>query len=97
MPHYMKDTREAVIARDKRVCRYCGKTKLYKRSLNLDHVVAESAGGEFSLNNLIVSCKQCNHRKGKKPVYQYISERIEAIALEKSCLERLLSELKNLN
>jgi 5-methylcytosine-specific restriction endonuclease McrA len=92
IPNQIKDTRAAVIARDKRTCQYCGKSKLYKTQLHLDHVVADSVGGGFTLDNLVVACKQCNFRKGKKPVSQYINDRLEALAREKASLERFLAE-----
>ena len=92
IPNQIKETRAAVIARDKRVCQYCGKSKLYKTQLNLDHVIPDSAGGGFTLDNLVVACKQCNHRKGSKPISQYINDRLETLAREKACLERLLAE-----
>jgi 5-methylcytosine-specific restriction endonuclease McrA len=92
-PNQIKETRAAVIARDKRVCQYCGKSKLYKQQLHLDHVIPDSAGGRFTLDNLVVACKQCNTRKGRKMVDQYINDRLETLAREKACLERFLSRL----
>jgi len=85
-------TRDEVIARDKRICQYCGKGKLYKRQLHLDHIIPESLGGQFTANNLIVACKACNTRKGVKPQSQYISDRLKQIEREKFHLELLQSK-----
>jgi 5-methylcytosine-specific restriction endonuclease McrA len=81
--------RDEVIARDKRICQYCGKGKLYKRQLHLDHIIPESADGQFTPSNLIVACKACNTRKGNKPQSLYISDRLKQIEREKFHLELL--------
>ena len=81
--------REEVIARDKRICQYCGKGKLYKRQLHLDHVVPECLGGQFTPDNLIVACNQCNRRKSKKSQADYVADRIKQVKRELFYLEQL--------
>jgi hypothetical protein len=44
-------------------CPYCGKP-IDILSLTPDHVVPRSAGGRFSLDNMLCMCKDCNERKG---------------------------------
>lgn len=86
IPNIVKETRDRVIARDKRTCQYCGKDKLYKQQLNLDHVIPESEGGLFTEANMMVACKQCNHRKGKKAIGDYILHRLAQIERERLAL-----------
>jgi 5-methylcytosine-specific restriction endonuclease McrA len=83
------DLREYVKSRDKNTCQYCGKGRLYGAQLNLDHIHPRTAGGGDSPENLIVACKQCNHRKGKKSLADYIDSRLKALEREMECLERL--------
>jgi 5-methylcytosine-specific restriction endonuclease McrA len=52
------------------VCHYCGKenllanTRNLKRIATLDHVHPKSKGGaEFSKENLVVACNDCNQKK----------------------------------
>ncbi len=56
-------------------CSYCGKIPLFKNSkitpasklATLDHVHPRSrGGGEYDLNNLVVSCRPCNAKKADK-------------------------------
>ena len=84
-----KQTREEVIARDKRTCQYCGKAGLYKRRCTLDHLNPESKGGEATPSNLVVACHACNHRKGKKSLEDYIAWRELEIQRELETLSRL--------
>ena len=54
---------QSVVARDGIWCRYCGKrTNQYTRQI--DHVIPVSRGGTNDLDNLAVSCRTCNYRKG---------------------------------
>lgn len=88
-----KQLRDDVIARDKRTCRYCGKSKLYKTQLNIDHVHPESKGGAFNADNLVVACKQCNFRKGNKSVADYVAHRLTVIDRERQTLLELQIKL----
>ena len=85
-PH---DLREYVKSRDKNTCQYCGKARLYGAQLNLDHIHPRTASGGDSPENLIVACKQCNHRKGKKSLADYIDSRLKALEREAEYLGRL--------
>lgn len=58
-------TRQNLMLRDQYQCQYCGK-RPGPAELNLDHVVPRSRGGEDSWENLVVSCRPCNLKKGKK-------------------------------
>ena len=84
-----QQVRAEVVARDKRTCRYCGKPKLYTTQLNIDHVHPEAQGGLFVADNLVVACKQCNHRKGKKSVADYVAHRLKEVERELAALQAL--------
>lgn len=65
-----KDLRltRAVKARDDDICQYCGKTVNWndKRGVDggtYDHIDPE---GENTLDNIVVSCRSCNSKKGKR-------------------------------
>jgi len=58
-------TRQNLMLRDHYQCQYCGK-RPDPKELNLDHVIPRSRGGVESWENLVVSCKVCNLKKGKR-------------------------------
>jgi 5-methylcytosine-specific restriction endonuclease McrA len=58
-------TRRNLMLRDEHQCQYCGRRPSL-RDLNLDHVLPRSRGGADSWENLVVSCRQCNLRKGRR-------------------------------
>ena len=65
-------------------CCYCGKEK----PLAKEHFVALSKGGEFTINNIVPSCKSCNSSKGAKlfiewyPKYYHYSKKREKFILD---------------
>lgn len=87
---HRESIRAAVIKRDNRTCRYCGRAKLYGRHLHLDHVHPKSAKGPDTVDNLVVSCKQCNFRKGVRSATAYAKKRIAQLELELATLHKLL-------
>jgi len=58
-------TRRNLMLRDEHQCQYCGKRPTI-RDLNLDHVLPRSRGGSDSWENLVVSCRMCNLKKGRR-------------------------------
>lgn len=58
------------------LCAYCGRDK----ELQQDHFIPLSAGGEYTVNNIIPSCVSCNSSKGNRSFfdwyhgYKYYSE-----------------------
>jgi len=58
-------TRRNLMIRDQFQCQYCGRRPT-QRELNVDHVVPRSRGGLDSWENLVVSCRPCNLRKGRR-------------------------------
>jgi hypothetical protein len=60
-----KGLREKVIERDLSTCQYCGR-KLKESEVRIDHVNPYSSGGMTEINNLVVSCENCNRLKSNK-------------------------------
>ena len=58
-------TRKNLMLRDQFQCQYCGK-RPSQRDLNVDHVMPRSRGGQDSWENLVVSCRFCNLKKGRR-------------------------------
>lgn len=58
-------SRQNLMLRDQYQCQYCGK-RPGLGDLNLDHVMPRSRGGTDTWENLVVSCRPCNLKKGKK-------------------------------
>ncbi len=58
-------TRRNLMLRDGFQCQYCGR-RPHQRELNIDHVVPRSRGGLDSWENLVISCRTCNLKKGRR-------------------------------
>ena len=58
------------------VCYYCGK-KFEQEDLTMDHIVPLARGGKSTKNNIVVSCKQCNTKKGLDTPVEELIERIK--------------------
>lgn len=58
-------TRRNLMLRDNHECQYCGR-RPGVRALNIDHVVPRSRGGRDCWDNLVVSCRVCNLKKGRR-------------------------------
>lgn len=59
-----RSNRPKVYDRDKGICRYCGAQQHTEYSV--DHVIPKSQGGLSHIDNLVLSCKSCNSKKGKR-------------------------------
>ena len=58
--------RRVIYERDGGICMKCGKN-VDRKNFHVDHIVPISAGGdEWDLNNLELSCPECNLKKGAK-------------------------------
>eukprot|EP01018_Ginkgo_biloba_P024342 Gb_01794 [translate_table: standard] len=55
-------SRKNIYNRDLFTCQYCGA----RDNLTLDHILPVSHGGEWSWENLVTACFECNSRKGNK-------------------------------
>lgn len=59
-----KKSRFEIFKRDQFTCVYCGSTPPAV-TLEVDHVIPVSSGGENEIDNLVCSCFDCNRGKGK--------------------------------
>lgn len=65
-PH-VKLTKHEIFRRDNHTCQYCGaRTKI----LTLDHITPRYLGGEYSWENLVTACPECNRKKGGRMMQQ---------------------------
>jgi hypothetical protein len=55
-------------------CVYCGATNM---PLEVEHIQPKSKGGSNRVSNLTIACHDCNQRKDKIPVEQFLAKRPE--------------------
>ncbi len=58
-------TRRNLLLRDQYQCQYC-QERPGVRGLNVDHVLPRSRGGQDTWENLVISCRECNLKKGRR-------------------------------
>jgi len=63
-----EDDIKFIFERDKNTCVYCGN----KEKLSIEHKLPVKRGGDSSIDNLCIACMDCNSRKGKKTVVEYL-------------------------
>ena len=64
--------REVVYLRDRGICMKCGK-RVNKNNFHVDHIIPIANGGdEWDLNNLELSCPECNLQKGTRKEIEYV-------------------------
>jgi len=65
MTHISARLRQAVLERAGNCCEYCLKSQQDSRfTFHIEHIIAEKHGGKTKLDNLGLSCPQCNAFKG---------------------------------
>lgn len=69
----VRGNRIKVFERDAYKCRYCSK-QLTRFTATLDHVQAVAEGGDNSFGNLVTACLECNSRKHKRLVGDFLAE-----------------------
>lgn len=79
-----KNTRQAIFARDKFECQYCGA----HNDLTIDHIVPLSKGGTNEDDNLITACRSCNSYKGEQSLEE-IKEILQTDSLGDISLNRV--------
>lgn len=71
-------------------CEWCGDS-LIKSAFELDHVVSLRAGGSNAAANVVVSCPDCNRRKGRKHPARFAAEIYRATGVETVLISRLVA------
>lgn len=71
MKFYKKPTisRASIFNRDRNSdglyqCQYCGMTSMERELFNIDHVMPKGKGGKTEFLNVVLSCVECNTKKG---------------------------------
>jgi hypothetical protein len=62
------EVREYLLDKWQRTCAYCGKTAL---PLEVEHILPKSRGGSNRVDNLTLSCRQCNVKKGNQTAAEF--------------------------
>ena len=68
------DKKAYLLERENYTCIYCG-IHASKAKMEIEHVVPRSRGGTDSLNNLVLSCHECNQAKSSQDVQTYLKGR----------------------
>lgn len=74
-----------------KVCWYCGLPLVRRRMMTIDHIIPVSKGGDlFDLNNLAITCSQCNKAKSNKSLEQFTQwlEHVRSSKFKNRMLER---------
>jgi 5-methylcytosine-specific restriction endonuclease McrA len=61
----VKFSRHGIYARDKGRCQYCGR-RVNRREMQYEHVLPRAQGGRTCWENIVVSCLDCNQKKGDR-------------------------------
>lgn len=72
-----KEVRALIYLRDS-VCVYCG---VEPKPKTLDHIIPKSKGGEDSIDNLVLACRDCNQRKADTMVKD-LAEAIQLLSVK---------------
>jgi hypothetical protein len=69
----VRENRIKVFERDGYLCRYCQK-QLTRFTATLDHITPVVEHGDNSLENLVTACLDCNSRKNKRALGDFLAE-----------------------
>ena len=87
--------RSYVFHRDGRRCVYCDNEKAER--YELDHVVPRSLRGSDRAQNLVVSCHDCNVRKGNQPVSEFLADRPDRLRAVRRLQGQALASATHMN
>ena len=87
-------TNNALFARDRFLCLYCGQN-FHKPQLTRDHVLPVSKGGRDTWENVVSACLPCNVRKGGRTPQQ-ASMPLLAVPYRPSWVEHLILSNRNI-
>ena len=68
------DKKAYLLEREQGCCIYCG-IHASKAKMEIEHVIPRSRGGTDSLNNLVLSCHECNQAKGNLSLSEYLKDK----------------------
>jgi len=73
------EVREYLLEKWKRTCAYCGKSGI---PLKIEHIIPKSRGGSNRVDNLTISCRKCNLKKGDKNAKEFGFPKIQKLAMQ---------------
>jgi 5-methylcytosine-specific restriction endonuclease McrA len=65
---YGYEVREYLLEKFNRKCMYCGKENI---PLEIEHIIPKSRGGSNRVDNLGISCHECNQEKGNRTAEEF--------------------------
>jgi 5-methylcytosine-specific restriction endonuclease McrA len=66
------EVREYLLEKWNRTCAYCGAKGV---PLQVEHIQPKALGGSNRVSNLTLACQPCNHKKGAKPVAEFLKNK----------------------
>lgn len=66
-----RDKKAYLLEREQGYCIYCG-IHTSKAKMEIEHVIPRSKGGADNLNNLVLSCRDCNQSKGSLDLKEFL-------------------------
>lgn len=91
---YKYEVWEYLLERDGRKCVYCGAEGV---KLEKDHVIPKAKGGTNRISNLVVACRDCNEKKGKLSLEEFLKGKLEKLRKVKSQLKASLKDTAVVN
>lgn len=86
--------REYLLEKWGRECAYCGKKDV---PLQVEHIVPKARGGSDRVSNLTLACECCNHKKGSKPVEEFLKKKPEVLKKIKAAAKQPLKDAAAVN
>ncbi len=90
----VEENRDRILARENHRCFYCLRI-LDSNNYVIEHVTSRPSG-DNSYRNVVASCRQCNNRKGKSAVEDFLRKLYRESFLEASDFEDRMSHLERL-
>jgi 5-methylcytosine-specific restriction endonuclease McrA len=88
------EVREYLLEKWGRACIYCGKQGV---PLQVEHIQAKGNGGSNRAGNLGLACGECNQKKGKQDVRQFLANQSKRLTHILSRLDKPLSSAAAVN
>jgi 5-methylcytosine-specific restriction endonuclease McrA len=91
---YGYEIREHLLEKWGRTCAYCQKGEI---PLEIDHIHPRSRGGSDRIDNLVISCKECNQKKGACFVQEFLKKKPQILSSILATLKRPLKDAAAVN
>ena len=88
------EVKEYLLERFGRKCVYCGKENV---PLETEHIIAKACGGSNKVSNLTLVCHECNQKKGKLSIEEFLAKKPEVLARIKRQLKAPMKDAAAVN